>query len=155
MDTLLIVRELKERGVDIYFEKENLHSIDSAKEIDIALGAVLEQEESHNLSGNVHWGYSRKCETEANITLIKPVYGFRCENNELIIVPQEASIVKEIFRLYLEGKTVRQIKISLEEKEVLSSSGKTTWADTTIQQILKCENIKEMLCFKKLILKII
>ncbi|WP_330363211.1 recombinase family protein [Lacrimispora indolis] len=83
------------------------------------------------------------------------MYGFRCENNELIIVPQEASIVKEIFRLYLEGKTVRQIKISLEEKEVLSSSGKTTWADTTIQQILKCENIKEMLCFKKLILKII
>ncbi len=58
----------------MYFEKENIHSVDSAKEIDIALGAVLVQEDSRNLSENVRWGYSRKCEIGANTMLIKPVY---------------------------------------------------------------------------------
>jgi len=97
LDTLLIVRELKERGVDMYFGKENIHSIDNAKEIDNALGAVLAQEESRNLSENVRWGYSRKCETGSNTLLIKPVYGFKCENNELIIVPQEADVLRKNF----------------------------------------------------------
>lgn len=57
LDTLLIISELKERGVDMYFEKENIHSSDSAKENDIAVGAALAQEESHNLSENIIWGY--------------------------------------------------------------------------------------------------
>lgn len=107
LDTLLIIRELKERGVDMYFEKENIHSIDSAKEIDIALGAALAQEESHNLSENISWGYKRKCETGAKSLLLKPVYGFCCKNDELVIVPEEVDVVKEIFKLYLNGKTVR------------------------------------------------
>lgn len=142
LDTLLIIRELKERGVDMYFEKENIHSIDSAKEIDIALGAALAQEESHNLSENISWGYKRKCETGAKSLLLKPVYGFCCKNDELVIVPEEADVVKEIFKLYLNGKTVRQIKTHLENSHILSPSQKTVWADSTIRKILKCEKYK-------------
>jgi site-specific DNA recombinase len=138
----LIVRELKERGVDMYFEKENIHSIDNAKEIDIALGAALAQEESRNLSGNALWGFNRKCETGVSSMLIKPVYGFKCENDELIVVSHEAAVIRGIFHLYLEGKTVRQIRNYLEEKKVLAPSGRTTWADTTIRQMLKCEKYK-------------
>ncbi len=55
LDTLLIIRKLKERGVDMYFEKENIHSNDGSKEFDIAVGAALVQEESHNLSENISW----------------------------------------------------------------------------------------------------
>ena len=54
---MLIIRKLKEIGVDIYFEKENIHSNDGAKKIDIAVGAALAQEESHKLSKNISWGY--------------------------------------------------------------------------------------------------
>ena len=139
---LLIIRELKEKGVDMYFEKENIHSIDSAKEIDIAHGAALAQEESRNLSENVSWGYNRRCEAGAKSMLIKPVYGFQCENGELLILPEEAEVVKEIFELYLAGKTVRQIKIYLENNHILSPSGKMVWADSTIRQMLKCEKYK-------------
>ena len=142
LDTLLIIRKLKERGVDIYFEKENIHSINSAKEIDIVVGAALAQEESYNLSENIGWGYKRRCETGAKSLLLKPIYGFCCKNDELVIMPEEADVVKEIFNLYLSGKTVRQIKMHLENSHILSPSQKTVWADSTIRKILKCEKYK-------------
>jgi site-specific DNA recombinase len=150
LDTLLIIRKLKERGVDMYFEKENIHSINSAKEIDTVVGAALAQEESYNLSENISWGYKRKCETGAKSLLLKPVYGFCCKNDELVIVPEEADVVKEIFNLYLSGKTVRQIKTHLENSHILSPSKKTVWADSTIRKILKCEKYKgDVMCIKR------
>ena len=142
LNTLLIIRKLKERGVDMYFEKENIHSINSAKEIDIVVGAALAQEESYNLSENIGWGYKRRCETGAKSLLLKPVYGFCCKNDELVIMPEEADVVKEIFNLYLSGNTVRQIKMHLENSHILSPSQKTVWADSTIRKILKCEKYK-------------
>lgn len=62
LDTLTIIRSLKAKGINIYFEKENLNSLEEEKEIDIAFNGVLAQEESRNLSENVQWGYKRKFE---------------------------------------------------------------------------------------------
>ena len=60
LDTLTTIRSLKARGINIYFEKEDLNSLEAEKEIDIAFNGVLAQEESHNLSENVKWGYRYK-----------------------------------------------------------------------------------------------
>jgi len=95
LDILVIIRGLKERGINIYFENENLNSIDTKKEIDIAFNGALAQEESRNLSENIQWGYQRKFERGDNLAGKSPME-YRCENDKWIIIPEEADIIKKI-----------------------------------------------------------
>ncbi len=120
LDTLIIIRTLKERGINMYFEKENLNSIEDKKEIDIAFSGVLAQEESRNLSENIQWGYQRKFEKGS---ASRSLMGYARENNELVIVPEEAAVIRKIFQLYLDGNTLQQIKEYLELNQIKTASG--------------------------------
>jgi len=102
LDTLTIIRSLKAKGINIYFEKENLNSLEAEKEIDIAFNGVLAQEESRNLSENVQWGYKRKFERGDDFVGKMPI-GYKRDNDEWIVVPEEAEIIRKIYQLYLEG----------------------------------------------------
>ncbi|MGF7057905.1 recombinase family protein [Brassicibacter mesophilus] len=141
LDTLTIIRSLKAKGINIYFEKENLNSLEAEKEIDIAFNGVLAQEESRNLSENVQWGYKRKFEKGDDFVGKMPM-GYKNVNNEWIIVPEEAEVIRKIYRLYLEGSTLQQIKEYLEEHQIKTATGKETWATAVIQKILKNEKYK-------------
>lgn len=99
LDILTIIYGLKARGINIYFENENLNSID------IAFKGVLAQKESGNLSENIQWGYQRKFERGDNVAGKSPI-GYRCKNDEWIIIPEEADIIRKIYQLYLEGSTL-------------------------------------------------
>lgn len=139
LDTLIITRSLKERGINIYFEKENLNSIEDEKEIDIAFNGVLAQEESRNLSENIQWGYQRRFE-RGNTN--RRLMGYTCKNGELVIIPEEAAVIRKIFQLYLDGSTLQQIKEYLELNQINTASGKETWATVVIQKILRNEKYK-------------
>lgn len=141
LDTLTIIQSLKTKGINIYFEKENLNSLETEKEIDIAFSGVLVQEESKNLSENVQWGYKRKFERGDDFVGKMPM-GYKRINNEWIIVSEEAEIIRKIYQLYLEGNTLQQIKEYLEEHQVKTATGKETWATAVIQKILKNEKYK-------------
>lgn len=141
LDTLTIIRSLKAKGINIYFEKENLNSLEAEKEIDIALNGVLAQEEIRNLSENVQWGYKRKFEKGDDFVGKMPM-GYKNVNNEWIIIPEEAEVIRKIYRLYLEGSTLQQIKEYLEEHQIKTATGKETWATAVIQKILKNEKYK-------------
>jgi len=140
-NTLTIIRSLKAKGINIYFEKENLNSLETEKEIDIAFNGALAQEESRNLSENVQWGYKRKFERGDNLVGKVPM-GYKRENDEWIVVPEEAEIIRKIYQLYLEGNTLQQIKEYLEEHHIKTATGKETWATAVIQRILKNEKYK-------------
>ncbi|GAB6084979.1 recombinase family protein [Alkaliphilus crotonatoxidans] len=141
LDTLNIIRSLKARGINIYFEKENLNSLETEKEIDIAFNGVLAQEESRNLSENIQWGYKRKFERGDDFVGKMPM-GYKRINNEWIVVPEEANIIRKIYQLYLGGSTLQQIKEYLEEHQIKTATGKKTWATAVIQKILKNEKYK-------------
>jgi len=143
LDTLNIIRSLKARGINIYFEKENLNSLETEKEIeiDIAFNGVLAQEESRNLSENVQWGYKRKFERGDDFVGKIPM-GYKRDNDEWIVVPEEANIIRKIYQLYLGGSTLQQIKEYLEEHQIKTATGKKTWATAVIQKILKNEKYK-------------
>jgi len=141
LDTLTIIRSLKANGINIYFEKENLNSIEAEKEIDISFNGVLAQEESRNLSENVQWGYKRKFERGDDFVGKMPI-GYKRDNDEWIVVPEEAEIIRKIYQLYLEGNTLQQIKEHLEEHQIRTATGKETWATAVIQKILKNEKYK-------------
>ncbi len=68
--------------------------------------------------------------------------GYKRDNDEWIVVPEEANIIRKIFQLYLEGSTLQQIKEYLEESQIKTATGKETWATAVIQKILKNEKYK-------------
>ena len=86
LDTLIIIRKLKERGINMCFENENLNLIEDEAEFAITLSGILAQEESRNLSENIQWGYQRKFENRDIFTKYKNFMGYQCENGNLVIV---------------------------------------------------------------------
>lgn len=149
LDTLTIIRKLKERGINMYFENENLNLIEDEAEFAITLSGILAQEESRNLSENIQWGYQRKFENGDIFTKYKNFRGYQCENGNLVIVPEQAEIVKMIFTLYLNGMTLQQIKEQLESQQIKTATGKDVWATYVIQKMLKNEKYKGCTMFQK------
>lgn len=149
LDTLIIIRKLKERGINMYFENENLNSIEDEAEFAIALSGILAQEESRNLSENIQWGYQRKFENGDIFTKYKNFMGYQFENGNLVIVLEQAEVVKTIFNLYLDGMTLQQIKEYLESQQIKTATGKDVWASYVIQKMLKNEKYKGCTMFQK------
>lgn len=142
LELLKIIRTLRERGINMYFENENLDSIKQDKEFEITLRSMLTQDESRNISENIQWGFQRKFEKGNIFTKYKNFMGYTCIDGEIVIVPEQAEVVRKIFELYLQGKIFGQIKRYLESMNIKTVTGNEQWDTTTIQKMLKNEKYK-------------
>jgi len=142
LEVLKIIRFLRERGINMHFENENLDSINTDKEFEITLRGMLAQDESRNTSENIQWGFQRKFEKGDIFTKYKNFMGYTCVDGEITIVPERAEVVRNIFDLYLQGLTFGQIKSYLESQGIKTVTGKEHWDTTTIQKMLKNEKYK-------------
>ncbi|WP_353681834.1 recombinase family protein [Pelotomaculum sp. PtaB.Bin117] len=142
VEVLKIIRFLRERGINMHFENEKLDSINVDKEFEIALRGMLAQDESRNTSENIQWGFQRKFDKGDIFTKYKNFMGYTCVDGEIVIVPEQAEVVRNIFDLYLKGLTFGQIKSYLESQGVKTVTGKEHWDTTTIQKMLKNEKYK-------------
>ena len=143
VDSLVTVRKLKEKDVEVYFEKENIYTLDSKGELLITIMSSLAQEESRSISENVTWG-QRKRMADGKISLPYAQFlGYeKGENGLPKIVESEADIIRLIFRLFIEGKTPSAIAKYLVSQGTHSPSGKTTWQVATVRSILTNEKYK-------------
>lgn len=142
VEVLKIVRYLRERSINMYFENENLDSIRLDKEFEITLRSMLAQEESRNTSENIQWGFQRKFEKGDIFTKYKNFMGYTCVDGEIAVVPEQAEVVRKIFDLYLQGLSFGQIKAYLESMGIKTVTGNDYWDTTTIQKMLKNEKYK-------------
>ncbi len=142
LELLKIIRFLRERGINMHFENENLDSIKQEKEFEITLRSMLAQDESRNISENIQWGFQRKFEKGDVFKKYKNFMGYTCIDGEIVIVPEQAEVVRKIFELYLQGLTFGQIKMYLESMDIKTATGKDQWDTTTIQKMLKNEKYK-------------
>lgn len=142
LELLKIIRFLRERGINMHFENENLDSIKQEKEFEITLRSMLAQDESRNNSENIQWGFQRKFEKGDVFKQYKNFMGYTCVDGEIVIVPEQAEVVRKIFELYLQGLTLGQIKMYLESMDIKTVTGKGIWDTTTIQKMLKNEKYK-------------
>ena len=140
LDTLNYVRLLKSKGVGIIFEEENINTLDMAGELLLTVLASVAQQESETISSHVRLGFKMKKE-RGEIVGHGSCYGysFNAKTNEMIIVDEEAEVIKMIFKLYLEGLGGAAIAKRLEEQGVLSPRGAKHWCVNTIRGILKNE----------------
>lgn len=143
VDTLTTVRKLKERGIEVFFEKENIRTLDGKGELLITIMSSLAQEESRSISENVTWG-QRKRFADGKVSLpYKRFLGYRKGENGLPeIVEDEAVIVRLIFRLFLYGKSPSAIAGYLTDEGILTPGGKTKWRAKTVESILTNEKYK-------------
>ena len=143
VDTLTTVRKLKEKGIDIFFEKENIHTLDSKGELLITIMSSLAQEESRSISENVTWG-QRKRFADGKVSLpYKRFLGYAKGPDGLPeIVPEEAVVIRLIYRLFLYGKSPSAIASYLTDEGILTPSGKAVWRASVVESILTNEKYK-------------
>ena len=143
VDSLTTVRKLKEKGVEVYFQKENIYTLDSKGELLITIMSSLAQEESRSISENVTWG-KRKRFADGKVSLAYSSFlGYRKgEDGQMEIVPEEAETVRLIYRLFMEGQTPYAIAKYLTDKNIPTPTGKETWRHRTVENILSNEKYK-------------
>ena len=143
VDSLTTVRKLKENGVEIFFEKENIWTFDSKGEMLITIMSSLAQEESRSISENCIWG-QRKRFADGKVSVpFGQFLGYdRGEDGNLVLNPQEAVIIRHIYGMFLQGMTPYGIATKLTDEGVLSPAKKKKWNKATIRSILSNEKYK-------------
>ena len=140
VDCLEYVRQLKDLGIGVIFEKENINTLTMTSEFMIALYGSFAQAESESISKNVSWG-KEKAYREGKVQFkYKYLLGYKKgEDGKPEIVPEEAETVRLIYTLFLDGYSMSRIKKLLENKGILTSQGNKVWNESLIRSILKNE----------------
>ena len=122
VDTLRITRRLKTLGIDVFFERESIHSLSDEGELMLTLLASFAQQESVSIGENVKWGI-RKGFKDGKPNGHKPPFGYRWNGEKYVVIPEQAEIVKEVFNRYLAGESAHSIMHTLEKRGVVGQKG--------------------------------
>ena len=134
VDLLETVRHLKDIGVEVRFEKENIRSLSDDGELMLTLLAPFAQEESRSISENEKWSVKKRME-QGIPTAKPPILGYKWVGNHLEVVPEEAAVVKRIFQNFLDGKSRLETERELEAEGIRSVNG-NVMRDSQLKHIL-------------------
>ncbi len=139
VDSLNYVRRLKAQGIGVYFEEQNLDSLKADSEMLLGFHSVMAQAESENISANVRWGITQRMKS-GTFAFRYNILGYRKgADGQPEIVHEEAEHIQMIYRMYLDGSSLDQIKAYLEQNKILTAQGKCIWSKQIIQNILTNE----------------
>ena len=140
VDTLVFTRELRSLGIDIYFEKENLHTCSAEGELLLTLMAAVAESEAVSMSDNIKWGKRKRYEKGIIESLaVGTMLGFQQKDGEISIVEEEVAIVRRIYDYFLAGHNYQYISERLRKDDVLTKHPGSTWANKTVSNILENE----------------
>ena len=136
-ECLVVLRELRELGISVFFEKENLDTVAMNSEFMISLFGMSAQQESISISENVRWSYRHRMQS-GEFNTCNPALGFDLVDGKLKIVKKEAEIVRKIFDMFLAGVAKEAIAKKLNEEGVPTKRG-TKWYVSSVYYILTNE----------------
>lgn len=143
VDSLQTVRELKEKGVEIFFEKENIWTLDSKGELLITIMSSLAQEESRSISENTTWGQRKRfSDGKASVAFSRFLGYDKGENGEFVINEEQAKVVRLIYKLFMQGYSHYKIASKLTELGIKTPTGKDKWHCSAVLSILTNEKYK-------------
>ena len=143
LECLTYVRELKEKGIAVIFEKEGINTLQVSSELMLSLFGGLSQAESESISMNVKMGIRHNLKNGKVNLCYKSFLGYRKgEDGNPEIVPEEAKIIRRIFNEYLLGKSLNVIAQGLIDDGILTPRGKEKWTGGGVLSILKNEKYK-------------
>lgn len=140
VDCLNYIRVLRELGIAVIFEKENINTLEADSEILITMLGAFAQAESESISANVRWGKRQAMrEGKAHIQYNRLYAYEKGEDGNPKIIPEQAKVVQSIYDQYLTGASLRMIKERLEDAHIINVAGNTKWTITAIRSILTNE----------------
>lgn len=140
VDCLKYTRELKDLNIAVFFEKENINTLDAKGEVLMTIMAALAQQESESLSANVRLGIQFRNQQGKVMVNHNRFLGYtKDKDGNLIIDPEQAVVVKRIYAEYLDGKSLTQIRRGLEADGIRNGAGNARWHESNIRQILTNE----------------
>lgn len=148
-DCLTLVRKLLNYEVYVIFEKENINTGSMESELMLAILASMAESESRSISENEKWSIKKRFQNGTYV-ISYPPYGYANVDGEMVIVPEQAEVVKEIFAGCLAGKSTHIIAKELNEKGVPTKRG-AKWTGATINGILTNEKYIGDALFQKTI----
>ncbi len=146
-NTLEMVRNLSKLGIYIFFEKENIDTEHMSSELMLSILSSIAESESRSISENNKWSIKHRYE-EGTYIIGYPPYGYDNIDGKMVIVPEEAAVVREIFTWALSGKGSHIIANTLNERGISSKRG-AKWHASTVQGILKNEKYTGDVIFQK------
>jgi len=141
VDCLNYIREMRAINVEIFFEKENIYSSDPKVDFLLTIMSSIAQEEARNVSENVKWNVQKRFNNSVPIVNHNRFLGYTKDKRggNLIVVPEEAKIVREIFQMYVSGVGPMKIAKHMESIGATTGAGATKWSMSTVAVILKNE----------------
>lgn len=147
VDLLNTIRRLKELQVEVYFEQENIHTLSEDGDLMISLLAAFAQEESVSLSNNIKWAVKKHFENGEPWTLCD-CYGYKSDGRQLHQVPEQAKVVKRIYREFLSGSSLTSITAALNAEKIPTFSG-CLWTIYNVKKVLTNINYTGNLILQK------
>lgn len=138
VETLRIIRELRAINVGVYFEKENIDTLKTASDFMISLYSTIAESELTSMSENVKWA-ARKRYRNGSVELNSNLYGYTLQDRQLIPVPDEAKIVKEVYKRYASGEGYDRIARDLNARGIKKKIADTLWNSNDVKRILENE----------------
>ena len=144
VDSVSTIRKLKEKGIAVYFEKENIYTMDSKGEFLLTIMSSLAQEESRSISENVTWGQRKRLADGKTSLAYSRFLGYDKgkEKYEMVVNEEQAVTVRRIFFMFLQGYTAHSISKILTDEGIPTPCGCDVWYARTIQSILQNEKYK-------------
>lgn len=150
LDMLKVVQELRDSGVEVYFEKEGISSLDTKCDNYLTLYSKFAEEELISMSKNVSWSYQKRIRDGKFFINANQLFGYKFDKDRNVVIEEcEAKYVKDIFMMYLAGKNTGEISDYLEEHHVLTQTGLSRWSGQSIRQILRNEKYCGMVILQK------
>ncbi|WP_434793910.1 hypothetical protein TPDSL_03610 [Terrisporobacter petrolearius] len=146
-DCLELVRKLLTLDIAVYFEKEDINTFSMESELMLSILASMAEEESVSISQNSKWSVKKRFET-GTFKISYPPYGYDNVRGEMVIVPEQAEVVKRIFADTLEGKSTHVIAKALNEVGVKTKRG-GKWSAGTVKGIIGNEKYTGDVLFQK------
>ena len=137
LDSLKYIRVLRELGIGIIFEKENINTLETDTELIITFMSAFAQSESESISANVKWGKRQAMKSGKTSVNFNKLYGYYLDADKQPCIDEErAAVIRDIFSQYMMGASLRMIKDNLESREILNLSGEVKWSISTVKAIL-------------------
>lgn len=140
VDCLKYIRELRQEGIGIYFEEQNINTLDAGQELFLTIYGAFAQAESENISANVRWGQRQAMRQGRVRVRWSQLYGFEKDaDGKGRIIPEQADVVRRIYHEFLAGASIRMIISSLVTDQIPNKAGEVIWHKATIRSILTNE----------------
>lgn len=136
VDSLTTIRKLKEKGIEVYFEKENIWTLDAKGELMITIMSSLAQEESRSISENTTWGKRKQFADGKGSVGYSWFLGY---DKDFKVNEKQADTVRLIYKLFISGLSIYAITKELMSRGIKSPSGKDKWHISTVKSILNNE----------------